>query len=260
MLKARGFSYLHPKRTASHFLLSGIARCGNCGKSLVGHDARGGKFSYYVCGTLLKKGSGSCPARYVNGQELERAVVTNIKQHILTRENLERLVCLVNEETDSLSEECREQLETIERNITDINHRLERLYDILETRKVSLEDLMPRIQQHKYQLEKLHSTKAELEMKLNQRRIELADVETVTTYVEDLHNLLSESSLAERKSFIRSFVKEVKVKGKEVELTYTIPMPPSGVAGEKIPVLSIVQYGGRLWIRTTDPGLIRTVL
>ncbi len=60
----------------------------------------------------------------------------------------------------------------------------------------------------------------------------------------DLRNTLSESSIAERKSFIRSFVKEVKVTGDEVLLTYTIPMLPKGMTEETLPVLSIVHDGG----------------
>ena len=40
----------------------------------------------------------------------------------------------------------------------------------------------------------------------------MADAETVASYVNDLHNVLNDSALAERKSFVRSFVKEVKVK------------------------------------------------
>ena len=37
----------------------GIAKCGCCGKSLVGQDAKYGHFTYYFCGTLLKKGVGN---------------------------------------------------------------------------------------------------------------------------------------------------------------------------------------------------------
>ncbi len=51
------------------------------------------------------------------------------------------------------------------------------------------------------------------------RKVELADLETVTCYVNDLRNLLSESSIAERKSFIKSFVKEVIVTGDKAELS-----------------------------------------
>jgi len=56
----------------------------------------------------------------------------------------------------------------------------------------------------------------------------LADLETVTHYVDELRSLLEESSLAERKLFITSFVKEVKVMGHEVSLKYTMLLLPKG--------------------------------
>ena len=74
---------------------------------------------------------------------------------------------------------------------------------------------------------------------------ELADVETVARCVADLSSLLNESSLAERKSFVRSFVKEVKVTGEEVLLTYSIPMLPWGRTEEKLQVLPTMQCAGQ---------------
>jgi len=59
-LKERAPAYLHPRRVASNYILSGLARCGTCGKALIGQEAKGGRFAYYVCGTLLKKGAGTC--------------------------------------------------------------------------------------------------------------------------------------------------------------------------------------------------------
>ena len=35
-------------------------------------------------------------------------------------------------------------------------------------------------------------------------------------------------------------------------LTYTMPLSPRGISGEKVGVLSTVQYGGRYWARTSD--------
>ena len=49
---------IHPRRAANPFLLSGLAYCGYCGKALVARYAKSGKFSYYFCGTLDKKGAG----------------------------------------------------------------------------------------------------------------------------------------------------------------------------------------------------------
>jgi site-specific DNA recombinase len=243
-VKDRTPASLHPKRVASRYLLSGLAKCGHCGKALVGQDAKSGKFTYYVCGTLLKKGAGSCPGHYLNSKCFENTVINKIKEHVLTTDNLTRLVQMVNEEMDGLSVDCRQRLDSIIGEFADVDHRLERLYDALETGKIQIADLAPRIQQLRQRREQLQSVKFELEQDLSDRRVELADVETVTSYVADLRNLLSESPLTERKSFVRSFVKEVKVTGDEVLITYTMPMLPKGMLEEKLSVLSIGHDGG----------------
>jgi len=88
LLKERAFTNVHPKRVVSNYLFSGLAKCGYCGKNLIGQDAKGGKFHYYVCGALQKKGTGSCSATYTRKDKLEQAVIRKIKDYILTYENL----------------------------------------------------------------------------------------------------------------------------------------------------------------------------
>jgi len=46
-----------------------------------------------------------------------------------------------------------------------------------------------------------------------------------------MENLLEDSSLAERKSFIKSFVREVRVTGAEVLLSYNIPLSAGVLLG-----------------------------
>jgi len=245
LLKNRAPVIIHPKRVASRYLLSGLVKCGYCGKALVGQDAKNGQFTYYVCGTLLKKGAGSCPTRYLNSHQFENLVINKIKEHVLTTENLTNLVKMVNGEMDSSVTESKEHLQIIKTEINDVDRRLERLYDAIETGQIKLADLAPRIQQLRQRQEQLQSTRMELEIQLSDRRVELADIETVTSYVKDLHNVLNESSLTEKKSFVRSFIKEVKVTGDNVLLTYTMPMLPKDLTEEKLPVLPIIHYGGR---------------
>jgi hypothetical protein len=100
-MKERAPIKWHPKRVSSPFLLSGIARCGYCDKALVGKYAKSSKYSYYVCGTLDKKGSGSCEAAYLNSNKFEAIVIERIKGQVLTRKNLTTLVHMVNEEIDT---------------------------------------------------------------------------------------------------------------------------------------------------------------
>ena len=243
LLKSRAPTYLHPKRAASHFLLSGIARCGYCGSALIGHDAKSGQFSYYVCGALLKRGAGAYKAKYINSSGFEQAVIDKIKEHILTEENLRELVHLVNQEMDAASQEYQRQLNIVTEEIVKVNRRLDRLYDAVETSSLDLHDLSPRIKKLLADRDKLQARKLELEWHVKQRKLELADVTTVERYVQDLRNLLNESPLTERRSFIRSFVKQVTVTGNKVLLNYTIPLPPKGLVTDETTVLSTIQYG-----------------
>ncbi len=141
LLKERAFITIHPKRVASNYLLSGLAKCGYCGKALIGQDAKGGRFHYYVCGTLQKKGTGSYPARYTSSSKLEQVVIHKIKEHILTYENLYELVHLVNEQMDTEAGDYRKRLSVISVELDNVNQRLERLYDALETGSLQLADL-----------------------------------------------------------------------------------------------------------------------
>lgn len=206
---------------------------------------KSGQFTYYVCGTLLKKGAGSCPNRYLNSHRFENTVMDKIKEHVLTTENLIRLVNIVNEEMDGFALESNQRLDSIIDGIADVDRRLERLYDALETGKIQLADLAPRIQQLRQKREQLQAAKWKLEQQLSDRRVELADAKAVADCLSDLRDLLTEGSFAERKTFIRSFVKEIKVTGDDALLTYTMPILPGGVTEERLSVLSIVQYSGR---------------
>jgi len=95
--------------------------------------------------------------------------------------------------------------------------------------------------------EHLETSRLELEAQLSDRRVELADLGLVTEYVEDLRNVLSYSSLTDRRAFIRSFVKEVKVTGNEALLIYTMPLRPDGIVQERVGVLNTVPLSGAKW-------------
>jgi site-specific DNA recombinase len=197
-------------------------------------------------------GAGTCPARYLNARRFESLAIDKIKEHILTEENLTKLVVLVNEEMDSFAAGYRSRLEAVDSELADVSRRLGHLYDALETGKLGLGDLAPRIQNLRHRQDQLEAAKQDIEDALLNRKVELADLNAIVAYVEDLKTVLMDSPLTERRAFIRNFVKEVKVTGDEVLLSYTIPLPPGGIVEEKAGVLSIVQRGSGGWIRTND--------
>jgi len=69
----------------------------------------------------------------------------------------------------------------------------------------------------------------------------------VKSYVENPKEVLTSSSIPEQKAFIRSFMKEVRVTDKEVNLTYTIPLASEGSLLATTAVLDTVHYGEPKW-------------
>ena len=152
---------------------------------------------------------------------------------------------MVNEEVDSTMNSFQNELNLIVDAMEDVNHRLERLYDAIETGKLNVDDVVVRIRELRGRQDQLQTRRMEIESQMSDRKVELADLESITECVDDLRELLTEGSAAERRTFIRGFVKEVKVTGNEVVLSYTMPLLPDKLAMEKDGVLHTVQYGGR---------------
>jgi len=243
LLGERTFKSIHPRRNSSGYLLSGISYCGLCGKALTGAEAKGGKFAYYICGTLNHQGAGSCKARYLNQQKFESLVIQKIKNGILTQENLKHIVELVNQDMDTNSLEYQAELSTILEDLSEANRRLEHLYDAVETGKIPFADLAPRIHDLKGRVDKLQERKLQLENLLSDRRLELASPEIVTRFADDMRRVLELSEFTEKKAFLRSFIEKIIVMKDDGIIRYKFPL--NGLIEEKISVLPIVQYGGR---------------
>ena len=239
-----------PARVGSRFLLSGLLKCGVCGRPYSAQGAKSGQFAYYICGTLFREGAGTCSARYLNAPRVEAFVVDKIRERILTEETVVELVKLAAEEIDAMAGEMAGRLEVIDAELGDVRKRLERLYDSLETSELTLEVLSPRILSLRHREEQLVAARDDAESQLEQRRVELPSTEEIKGYIADFREFLQEGTLPERKALIRNFVEGIEVAGDEATLTYTIPMPNDGVTSESASVLDFVQSGPPNWTKS----------
>ena len=239
-----------PGRVGSKFLLSGLLKCGVCGRPYTGQGAKSGQFAYYICGTLYREGAGTCEARYLNAPRVEDFVVEKIRERILNEETIVELVTLVAEEIDAMAGELSGRLEVIDAELRDVQSRLQRLYEALETSELTLEALSPRILSPRHREEQLSAAREDAAGQLEQRRVELPTTEGIKGYVADFREFLQDGTFPERKALIRNFVEGIEVTGDEAVLTYTIPMPNDGVTSESASVLDFVKSGPLAKMRT----------
>ena len=97
---------------------------------------------------------------------------------------------------------------------------------------------------------------AEICAKLSDRCNKLADMAQASRCVQDLYDFLNYGILVQRRSFIKSYVKRIEVKGNNLHMEYTNPLSPKDISEEEMVVLPTVQYGGPGWIRTNDQSVM----
>ncbi len=234
---------VHPRIIPSFYLLSGLLYC-SCGQAMIGRSAKSHQYHYYVCNRGYKQGKESCNARDVPKDKIEKIVIEQIKQKVLTQECLEELVKLVNEELDSAHGLLKDKLDVIDAELNDVKARLSKLYDALETGKLSLDDLSPRIKELKARQDALTKARVQIEADMVVEGVQHVEVEAVKPYAQDLRSLLEEGDFTQSKTFLRSFVKKVIINGDKAKIQYRLPMPLDGKRTQSVGVLPIDTPGG----------------
>ena len=268
LLEARAPSVTHPRRAASPYLLSGLAKCETCGKALTAAEAKSGKYTYYVCQSILKQGSGTCDTPRLNAKGFEEIIISNIRENILTEGNIRDLVKMLDEEMDGVAREQRQNLETIEDELEEVKRKLDRIWQIVESTDLDMADASERILEHRHRREQLEAAAEEARTVLAERRDLLDSADTIAAFANEMSEFLKTSELTETKAFVRSFVKEVQVRPGTATIIYTIPTPEdSPIGGSEAAeialnggVRSFIHGGGPGWTRTNDLSLIRTAL
>ena len=223
LMRSRAPKRSHPRRVGSTYLLSGLVKCRACGRALSGQDAKSGRFAYYVCQSIKKRGKDACVTPRLNARRFEQMIVDKIRSNVLTEGSITELVRAVDEEMDGIAGEQRKRLQTIEDELEDVKRRLGRIWNAIETSGIDIADASDRIKEHRERKERLEDASADARAILSQRRAYLDDVSTIAAYAKDMKDFLQESELTERRAFIESFVKEIIVI--PATLSYAIPSP-----------------------------------
>jgi site-specific DNA recombinase len=239
----------HPRTISSHYLLSGLLHCGKCGSAMSGCWAKSGKYFYYGCVQHQKKGKDACDCRLVGKDKLESFVLERIRENILTDENIAQLVEFVNDEVRKDNGLFEEQLAEIMQQLGQVQSRLSKLYAALETGKIDIEDLAPRIKELRAQQIELSEKKSHLSKKMTEGTPEPLDAKIIKSYVTSLKTLLASNSFIEQKTFLRSFIKRIELNEPDIVIDYTVPIPAKGLTTSE-EVLRIDKLGSPTRIRT----------
>ena len=232
LLGSRAPKKVHPRRSASPYLLSGLLRCETCGKAMTAAEAKGGKYTYYVCHSLLKRGSGACETPRLNAKSFEKLIVDELRANILTESNIRDLVKLLDEEMDGVAHEQRQRLQTIDEELEDVKKQLGRVWNfVAKSDSVDVAEASDLIVELRERKEKLEVAAEEARGLFSERRQFLDSADTVATFAAEMSDFLKTSELTETRAFVHSFVKEIEVKPGKAAIVYSIPTPEDSPIG-----------------------------
>ena len=265
LLEARAPSITHPRRAASPYLLSDLAKCETCGKALTPSEAKGGRYTYYVCQSILKLGSGTCHTPRLNARSFEDTIISNIRENILTESNIRDLVKLLDEEMDGVARQQRQNLETIEAELEEVKRKLDRVWHFVESTDLDMADASERILEHRHRRDQLEAAAEDARAVLAERRELLDSADVIAAFAQDMSEFLKTSELTETKACVRSFVKEVLVRPGGATIIYTIPTPEdSPIGGGETAEIALnggvrsIGYGGTPGGTRTPDARLRT--
>ena len=239
----------HPRAVSSQYLLSGLLHCGKCGSAMSGCWAKSGKYFYYCCVKHQKMGKEICDCHSISKEKIENFIVERLKENVLTEENIKQLVHLSAEEFSKDSRHFESQFNEIGQQLAQAQGRLTKLYSALESGKVDLEDLAPRIKEVRTQQKELEDKRNQLLDEMNEGSPINLGLDRIREYVDSLKTLLESSSFIEQKTFLKSFIKRIELNEPQVVIDYTMPLPINGLTATE-EVLRIDRIGSPTRIRT----------
>jgi len=219
----------HPRRSKSHFILSGKAYCAKCGAILNGEIIRFRNrpgYEYYACSGVQR--NMNCDARKIPRHTLENAVIDTFQEYIMQPDMLTALQNELLNDQDAHNRETIAQLIELERQLANTRRQITNIVDHLADR--GPDDQSPTL------MNKLNDLEAQ-SLLINGKIADLdhnsTDHPPILTYDEleklviHLKKLLdSENKITQRK-ILNGFIENISVKrdGKKIvgEIKYRFP-------------------------------------
>jgi site-specific DNA recombinase len=231
----------HAKRrgNAPDFLLSGILRCGRCGKAYIGMSANATAAATTTTPAPAGKSTDPKPATE-NGSRATKSTKqssTNSSASTATKTLTSDALAKANAEAEKRRSEFEQQLASISAEITRAEQSLERYHEAFERGKLSPERCETRLQHLQARLDDLHAQEAEPSLQTPDEGTHAATAAGLADLLEDV---LNEANPQKTKPLLRLLIDELRVNGRaEVLPTYRLITPTVCAMSEKVERIGI---------------------
>jgi site-specific DNA recombinase len=237
ILRERGEDLCRRRGNASDFLLSGVVRCGSCGKAYVGMSARGngGRYEYYACSGRQKHGPKACRNDRLPRHKLEHAVFQQLAALYRDSDFVAEALAKAEQEAERARPEIEQRLASIGAEIARAEQALERYFEAFEQGRLSPERCDERLTRLQARLEDLGAQQAELSLSSPDEAGRAPTPADLAAVADQLEHLLAEGKPEKTKALLRLLIQELRVDGRaRIQPTYRLATPEVCATSEKV--------------------------
>jgi site-specific DNA recombinase len=217
-------------------LLTGIAVCACCGAGMTrtGTTNRQGRsYSYYSCAGAQQKGKTVCKGRHMPAGTLDEIVLTNLKQRVLAPDRIADLLKSLMERQTAKSASVDQRLLNLQRELSDAEDRLKRLYRSIEDGIVELDDIL------RERTTTLKSQRERAKAALDHARTQCSaaatiDAGKIDAFARLMNEKLDTADTNVRKGYIHSIIDAVEVDDKTIRILGSKDILQAAIAGKQI--------------------------
>jgi site-specific DNA recombinase len=217
-LETRSIRKTEAKAELSETLLTGLLKCGHCGKGLVLMTGKSGRYKYYRCATKKKSSVKLCKCPNIPLEPLDDLVLNILATDLLTDAKITSMVTMLREALAAKLKPAKARLLGLQKKQQALKLAIEVLYDQISSQMIKPDD-------HFY--EYLNKKKRELlsvEQEISQTKSELAfpvkkfGAAQIAAFCSAARDALRAGG-ALAKGFLRLLVERIVVQETQIELT-----------------------------------------
>ena len=225
ILAERGTDASRRRGNRSDFLLSGVIRCGHCGRAYIGMSAhgKGGTYHYYACTARQKYGPKACQGERVPREKLKTAVLRQLTDIYRDGRLIHDTLAAAHKEAEKERPVLDERRRAIDAEIASIERSTERYFEAFEQGRLSPERCEQRIARLNGRLDDLHAQQAELADDGTDEATNAPTPADLAATASQLESVIADGEPEQAKALLRILIAELRVNSKtDIQPTYRI--------------------------------------
>jgi len=209
-----------PRVVNTPTLLTGLAKCGGCGRAMVKGTGKGGRYSYYVCSTRNRVGVTACKGQRVPMVGADDLVSGALLEMVLQPDHLAKLLGELRKSNKAGREDETGRKVELSRELKTVAAEIRNLMRLVETGVLGAED-----RDLREPLQRLKARRDEIERQMAalSRRLDIptgwAGPQKIEAFAKGIRDLWNSADPRFRQSYLRLLVECVEFNGAEIRIS-----------------------------------------